>query len=149
MSARRWLFLLVLAAGCGSAVPPPAALTLNQDACGYCRMIVSDGRFASQIAARLEEPGFFDDLGCLANHLRNTASLSDGAIVYVADHRTREWIVADRAIYTRVERFTAPMGSHIIAHASEASRAADADAAGGSPVELKDVLPVEKLRGPR
>ena len=46
--------------------------------CGYCRMIVSDQRFASQIVAPYEEPRFFDDLGCLARYLTGSAGAADG-----------------------------------------------------------------------
>jgi copper chaperone NosL len=133
--------LFVLATACGSAVPLPAALDTVHEPCGFCRMIVSDQRFASQIVAPYEEPRFFDDMGCLTNYLTNTPALPNGAVVYVADHRTKAWVRAGRAIYTRVGTLAAPMTSHIVAHESAASRDADPDATTGTPVALSDVLP--------
>jgi len=132
---------LSVAAGCRSSAAVPAALDPRTDTCATCRMVVSDARFASQIVAPYEEPRFFDDLGCLADYLRRTPTLPRGAVVFVADHRTRAWVLADRAVYTRVSGRTAPMGSSIIAHESPASRDADPDAAGGTPVDRRDVLP--------
>ena len=127
----------VLCAACGAGPPPPAMLDAANDACGYCRMVVSDPRFASQVAAPNEEPRFFDDLGCLKHFL--DAGAGPRVVVYVADHRTKAWVVARNAVYTRVDA-TAPMGSHFIAHASTASRDADPDAATGQPAAVADVL---------
>lgn len=142
-AARLAAIAIVLLVACGAA-PGPATLDPRNDTCRYCRMVVSDQRLASQIVAPHEEPRFFDDLGCLKNYLDATPDLSSGAVIYVADHRTRAWVRAGDATYTRVES-TAPMGSHFIAHASEASRDADPDAAKARPVAVADVLPVGHL----
>jgi copper chaperone NosL len=131
----------VFTIGCRTSAPPPAALDTVHEPCGFCRMIVSDQRFASQIVAPYEEPRFFDDLGCLTSYLTNTPALPTGAVVYVADHRTKVWVRAERAIFTRVGTLAAPMTSHIVAHESAASRDADTDAAAGTPVALRDVVP--------
>jgi copper chaperone NosL len=96
-------------------------------------MAISDARFASQLVAPAEETAFFDDLGCLANHLRSAKS-AQGARVYVADHRTKAWVRAADAVYTKVPGIETPMGSHVMAHADAASRDADPDARAGEPV---------------
>ena len=96
-------------------------------------MAVSSGVFASQLVAPGEVPRFFDDLGCLADHLK-AGKAPAGATAFVADHRTKAWIRADRAVYTRVPGLETPMGSHVIAHADVASRDADPDARAGTPV---------------
>lgn len=139
----------VPAAACGATVPAPATLDTAHDACTYCRMIVSDRRFASQIVAPLEEPKFFDDLGCLANHLKTSGTLPARTIVYVADHATLEWVPARDAIFTRVDTLTAPMGSHVIAHASGATRRTDPAAATGTPVEQRELFPAGLPGGTR
>lgn len=132
----------VVSGRCGTAVPPPATLDTAHDACAYCRMIVSDRHFSAQIVAPLEEPKFFDDLGCLANYLKPTGQLSPRAVVYVADHSTLAWIPAREAVFTRVDALTAPMGSHVIAHESNASRAADPAAKPGTPIDRQEVFPI-------
>jgi copper chaperone NosL len=104
-------------------------------------MAVSTAVFASQLVAPGENPRFFDDIGCLADFLR-AGKAPPGAVAFVADHRTRAWVRADRALYTRVPGLETPMGSHVIAHADAASRDADPDARGGMPV------PVSELFGP-
>jgi copper chaperone NosL len=102
-------------------------------------MIVSDERTASQIVAPLEEPRFFDDFGCLASYLAS-ATLPADAIVFVADHRTKEWVRADAALFTRLSGSAGAMGSRVVAHASAASRDQDPDAADGTTVAGAEVL---------
>jgi hypothetical protein len=52
----------------------------------------------------------------------------------VADHQTRAWVRADGAVYTRIPGLATPMGSHLTAHASVASRDADPAVRGGTQV---------------
>jgi copper chaperone NosL len=102
-------------------------------------MAVSNAAFAAQLVAPGEEPRFFDDLGCLGGYLRAGRAPAN-AVVFVADHRTKAWVRADRAVYTRVPGLETPMGSHVIAHADAASLAADPDARGGAPVPAAELL---------
>ena len=139
--------MLVGGAGCGSSTVPPAAIDPGHDACGSCRMIIADVRMASQVVAPLEEPRFFDDLNCLSAFLKATPALPKGAVVYVSDHRSRAWVRWDEAVYTRVETLSGPMGSHVIAHASAASRDADPDAAHGTSIVARDVFPPFSVSG--
>jgi copper chaperone NosL len=87
-------------------------------------------------------PRFFDDLGCLAEHLRESRQLPAGATAWVADHRTSAWVRADAAVYTRVPELDTPMNSHLIAHADALSRDQDEAVRGGTP------LPAAELFGP-
>jgi copper chaperone NosL len=129
----RLALVVLVASGCSTGAPEPAALDTRHESCAACRMSVSNGAFASQLVAPGEVARFFDDLGCLAGYLRNTPR-RPRLVAYVADHRTRAWVRADRAVYTRVPALETPMGSHVIAHANAASRDADEHARGGTPV---------------
>jgi len=129
---------VLLEAACGGGSTAPAALDPGHENCGTCRMVISDASFASQIVTSNEEPRFFDDFGCLTRYLELHGVPASGRI-YVADHRTHAWIPAGRAVYTVARNATAPMGSHVIAHESTASRDLDADAQGGTAMDLRDV----------
>jgi len=131
---------LLATAACRSGEAPPAALDTRNDACTLCRMAASDARLAAQLAAPAEEPRFFDDIGCLRGWLAREKSLPRGAVTYVADHRTRAWVRADRAVYTKAAGVDTPMGSHLIAHADAASRDADPDARGGTAMTAAEVF---------
>lgn len=110
-------------------------------------MVVSDVRFAAQIVAPLEEPKFFDDLGCLRDWAGGGGVWPEGAVAYVADHRTKTWIVASEAIYSRVPGLATPMASGLVAHADGASRDADGEARGGVAVEAAEVIPEALAQG--
>ena len=138
ISYRAFLLALSLAA-CGGGEPQPAPLDTRNEQCASCRMAVSSAVFASQLVAPGELPRFFDDLGCLADFLR-AGKAPAGAVAFVADHRTRAWVRADGAVYTRVPGLETPMGSHVIAHTDAASRDGDADARTGSPVTPSELF---------
>lgn len=137
---RRVLASAALLAACASGPPAPAVLDTRNEACGWCRMAISEVRFAGQLVAPSEEPKFFDDLGCLGHYVRGSKSLPRGAVVYVADHRTRAWVRADAAAFTAVPSLATPMSSHLIAHADAASRDLDPDAKGGLPRTAAEVF---------
>ena len=137
----RWrlLLLLGLMPACTSGPPQPVSIDTANDACAYCRMIVSDPRVAAQIVAPGEETSVFDDIGCLRDYLAQREVARD-AVVFVADHRTGEWVRATDAIYTLSMGRRTPMASGIVAHASRASRDQDPVAAGGEDVAMRAVL---------
>ena len=122
---------------CGGA-PGPAVLDTKTEMCASCRMPVSDASLATQLVAPGEEPKFFDDLGCVRDFL-GRAPASAGTVAFVADHRTKKWVRASAAVYTRAGLAT-PMGSHWIAHADAASRDADPASAGGTSVPGREIF---------
>lgn len=140
MMTRRGVLFVVswfVFAGC-SAAQQPAAVDTRNDSCAHCRMTVSDARFAGQIAAPGEEPKFFDDLGCLRDYL-NANTRPKNATAYVADHRTKAWVIAADAVYVRNDKVDTPMGSHLLAYANAASRDADPDGK-GAPMAVTDLF---------
>lgn len=134
--------LALTLAACSRGPAQPSAVDTRSDSCAYCRMAVSDVRFAAQLAAPGEEPRFFDDIGCLRDYLQGNPRLPRGSVAFVADHRTGEWVRASRARFTYRESLRTPMSSHLIAHAGSSSRDGDPAAAGGRPV------PAAELFGP-
>jgi copper chaperone NosL len=112
-----------LSAACGRGGTGPVPFQTGAP-CAYCRMTLVSPELAAEIVAPGEDPRFYDDIGCLANDLRKVAA-RPGARVYVADHRTAAPIDAATARYTRVDTLETPMGSHLVAHADDASRRAD------------------------
>jgi copper chaperone NosL len=101
-------------------------------------MPVSDPSLAAQLVARGEETRFFDDIGCVRDFLSRHPRPA-GSAIFVADHRTRAWVPAEKAVYTRA-RIETPMGSRLIAHADVASRDSDPAAAGGETVPAAQAL---------
>lgn len=124
-------------AACGGG---PAAESLQPGtACSHCRMTVADARLASQLTAEGEEPRFFDDLGCLAAYLSAHAA-PRGSHIYVADHRSGEWVDAAVAVFGRDDALATPMNSHLFAHASASSRGSDTSVHAVQTLTAADVL---------
>ena len=80
----------------------------------------------------------FDEIGCLQDYLADHP-LAAEATVFVADHRSGEWLDARSAVFTRTTLHT-PMSSGLIAHADSASRDADPAAHDGLLVAAADIL---------
>jgi len=133
------LVAALVAVSCGGGGLEPAPLDTRNEQCAGCRMSVSSAVFASQVVAPGELPRFFDDLGCLGGYVR-AGRAPKGAVAFVADHRTRAWVRADRAVYTRVAGLSTPMGSGVVAHADAASRDQDQDAKAGTPVAAAELF---------
>ena len=134
------LSLVLVLAACARGPADPARPDTKHDACAWCRMAVSDLRFAAQLVAPGEEPRFFDDVGCLAAFLRAGGAPASGQIAWVADHRTKDWVRASSAVYAKVPGLLTPMNSFLGAHASAASRDADDSVRGGAPQTAAQVF---------
>lgn len=130
--------LVLFASACGGTDAEPVSLAPG-DVCAHCRMTIADPTLAAQSLAPGEEPRLFDDIGCMAAYLKDQRTRPEGQVLFVADHRTKQWVRAKRASFTRVERLSTPMNSHLIAHSDAASRDADGDASGGTPVAVEQI----------
>jgi copper chaperone NosL len=133
------LMSLLALAGCGGTEEGPAPVDTKNDACAWCRMSVSDLRFAAQLTAPGHEPKLFDDAGCLRDWLKAPRESAPWT-AWVADHRTKDWVKAREALFTRNPSVETPMASGLLAHASAASRDADPEAKGGTPVPAAEVV---------
>lgn len=136
---RAWLSILVLVTSCAPAATVPVTFDAAHEACAFCRMTGSNGRAAGQLVTPGEEPLFFDDIGCLRDYLAKTPA-AKGAVAFVTDYTTREWLRADEAIFVMQPTVETPMGSHLIAFASETTRQNAPAAAGGSRVTTIEIL---------
>ncbi len=125
---------------CSGGVPQPVSLHLHNESCAWCRMAISDHKLAAQLVAPNEEPKFFDEIGCLRDYLAAQTTLPKGALAYVTDHRTEQWIRADRAAYTKAMGLATPMGSHLIAHENITSWREDPNAPGSLSITGADVF---------
>lgn len=139
---KRMLFgACLVMAGCAPGAPGPSTIRLGEDACAYCRMTIVGIETAAQIVSPGAEPIMFDEIGCLSDYLADRPLDAD-ATVFVADHRSGEWIDARSAVFTKTSLPT-PMSSGLLAHADLTSRDADRSAPAareGVRVAAADVL---------
>jgi copper chaperone NosL len=127
-----WTGLLLLFAACGGggSSDGPPEIRYGLEECSYCRMIVSEERFAAALTAGTGR-AVFDDVGCLVSYL-GERQVADPAI-WVHDHAARGWLRASGAWFVRDPAGGTPMGSGLVAFAE---RSAAEAFAGGRGVEV-------------
>ncbi len=139
MKAAHALLAVLCLSACSPGPSGPAPLDTRNESCAWCRMTVSDRRFAAQLTAPGAEPKFFDDLGCLGSWLKEPREKAPWT-AWVSDHRTREFVPAATAVFCRSGSVQTPMGSGLIAHRDAASRGEDPEARDASPVGAEEVF---------
>jgi len=134
--SRRLQFLLLAVlvvtlggAGCGGGEPQPVPLVLDEDACSYCRMAISQREFAAEAVTPGGRVERFDDIGCLLDWRREQEVPEDTAF-FVIDFTTGEWLDAADAAYLRSRAMPTPMGSGLAAFATPEAAAGAADRLG-------------------
>lgn len=131
---RAWIIMLSLATALvlsGCAPAGPRALAAG-DQCDYCRMEISDERFASQVVTRTGKTHLFDSVECLAGYL---AGAEPGTVrsTWMKDAETEgggEWVSAESAGYLVDASLRAPMG-RVTAFATPTAAAAAQARLGG------------------
>ncbi len=107
--------LLILLVGCGGgAVDGPPEIRYGLEECSYCRMIVSEERFAAALVSETADARF-DDVGCLVAWLGERQVVEPA--VWVHDHAGGGWIRASAAWLVRDPAGATPMGSGLVAFA--------------------------------
>lgn len=130
---------LALLSACGGGADGPVPVDTRNDACAWCRMSVSDLRYAAQLTAPGHEPKLFDDAGCLRDWLKEPREAAAWT-AWLSDHRTKEWVRATDAVLVRDPAVQTPMNSGLVAWANAASREQDPAGKGGTPVPIAEVI---------
>ena len=130
---------ILLLAACGGGAEGPVPVDTKNDSCAWCRMSVSDLRFAAQLTAPGHEPKVFDDAGCLRDWLKEPREAAPWT-AWVSDHRTKGWVKAKDAVLVRDPAVQTPMSSGLVAWANAASREQDPAGKGGTPVPVAEVV---------
>jgi hypothetical protein len=103
------LALLVLLSGCVGDIEGPQQPKWDRDACERCRMVLSDRPFAAQVhylpqGKKRLQIAWFDDIGCATLWLEDKPwKDAPETRIWVAHHRTQEWIDARTAWYVPMD----------------------------------------------
>lgn len=146
---RKAIFLLLLSACSGEPDTGPAEVRWDQDTCERCRMMLSDPHFASQIRyfpqGKRSELFKFDDIGCAVQWLQDKPWKNDDRTeIWVADHRSGEWIEATTATY--VHKKSTPMEYGLGAQAEKAEDGLDFEQAKAHIAEIERRFNVHGLQ---
>ena len=141
-------FLLVMAAtaACGAEADGPPRVEVDRSACAHCGMLISEPRFAAAYRAPGSDARLFDDVGCLLEGLSRESDRS-GVHFWFHEVTTAEWIEGDRAVFVESAHLRTPMGSGIVAYASDAAAARGAAAHNGRRIGGVEELVNEPRKG--
>src|SRR5262245_41219167 len=64
---------------------------LAEDMCTYCRMAISEKRYAAQFVDQEGQASKFDDVGCMMSYLRSRKGQEPIAHYYVVDFDSHRW----------------------------------------------------------
>ncbi|MCU0359188.1 MAG: nitrous oxide reductase accessory protein NosL [Bacteroidia bacterium] len=104
---------LVFGVSCSSAGPEP--ISLNKDNCDYCKMTISDSRFATELKTDKGRVYKFDDMSCMLNYKKENSN-AGSATYYVSDYLSpNALLVADSLFYISGDALASPMGGNVAA----------------------------------
>lgn len=128
------LFLMA----CGEPTPQP--IQYGSDECAYCRMIVTDAEFASQVLNNQGRSFKFDSIECMAAYDITNEDQENIHSRWVPDFHDRdEWLEAESAAYLHSETLRSPMGLFLSAYSDRASAEEMRDEYGGELVDYETV----------
>ncbi|MBL7002982.1 MAG: nitrous oxide reductase accessory protein NosL [Gammaproteobacteria bacterium] len=98
------LFFTLMLFGCSDPQTGTVEVHWDRDACDRCRMVVSDPHYAAQIRyfppEKRSKVVYFDDIGCAVLWLEKQPWKDDDKTeIWVADHKTKQFINAKTAYY--------------------------------------------------
>ena len=106
------MLLFLLPSACKPGVPQPVPLE-STDTCAFCRMAISEPRFAAELVDEAGEALKFDEIGCMWNFVKQHGS--QRASEFVVDFDNGQWIKGEEAFYVQSPNINTPMSSGIIA----------------------------------
>lgn len=138
-----WLLSSFFVAGCGSN---PEPINYGHDECDFCRMLITDNRYGSELVTDKGKVFKFDEAGCMIEYAMVKNLIGDvNQKFLVTDFAAPEtFIDANSAFYVHNEKFRSPMGSNVMAFDSEISRQKFVAESGGSLLNWIDVIELVK-----
>lgn len=98
---------------CGNTGPVP--IQYNKDACEFCKMSISDSRFATEWITSKGRVYKYDDMACMLAHSKERPDTQPGNYYTGGFLKGDELISAEKAFFVRHETIKSPMGGGIAA----------------------------------
>jgi copper chaperone NosL len=131
-------------AGCNGG---PRPLVAGQDACDFCRMMITDARFGGELVTRTGRVRTFDSIECLASYVSTAGDTAGMRGLWVADYASKRLIPAESARYLLAGKLHAPMGRDIVSFAPAATAGELERTYGGKVISWREVVTLVRSRG--
>lgn len=123
---------------CGSNEPKP--IKLNVDACEFCKMPISDGKFGAEIQTQKGRYYMFDDISCLVKYCEENETTKVSGY-FVHDYsKNNQLIDATSAFYISGGDINSPMHGNIAAFSTQADALNFGDKLKAKAVKWNEIL---------
>src|SRR6266540_6500770 len=138
-----WAWCLIIGvtvlANCQKQSVGPVALA-PEDTCSYCKMAISEKRYAAELIDSEGQAFKFDDIGCMANFIKSKRNASKTIAYFVMDYDERQWIKAEDAFYVRSSELRTPMNGGVVALKNESNAKEATGKFHGQVLRFKDIF---------
>jgi len=131
--------------GCGSN---PEPINYGHDECDFCRMLITDNRYGSELVTDKGKVFKFDEVSCMIEYalVKNFIGDANQKFLVTDFPNPATFIDATAAFYVENDNFRSPMGLNVMAFDSEISRQKFVAESGGSLLNWVDVIELVKQR---
>ncbi|HLG16245.1 MAG TPA: nitrous oxide reductase accessory protein NosL [Blastocatellia bacterium] len=105
---------MFVATSCRNGEPKPVVID-KDDMCSFCRMAISEKRYAAEVIDNDGQAFKFDDITCMTSYANFDGRREKLAAYFVIDFNAPEWIKAEEAHYVKSLQFRTPMSGGIVA----------------------------------
>mgnify|MGYP003607980446 FL=1 len=112
-----YLLILLLSVSCVTNEAEP--IKLNSDACEFCKMKISDGKFGAELITNKGRIYKFDDMHCMISYHKENLTTNIQSF-YIHDFSQNNILIpAETAFYVKGGEINSPMRGNIIAVKTE------------------------------
>lgn len=137
-SAAAILVALLTFSACSSNEPKP--ITLNSDGCEFCKMKISNGKFAAEVITQKGRYYKFDDIACMVQYVKTHTSVQYTSF-FINDYQQENTLIpAKSSFYIRGGSLSSPMRGNIAAFSTEAEAATQSEKLGATPTSWDEIF---------
>jgi len=113
------LFISFIFLSCNSYVPKP--IKINSDSCDFCKMTISNTKFASQLITEKGRCYKFDDVLCMVKYAKANTTVKIKSFFVTNYSNEKQFIPVENAFYLKGGTINSPMRGNIMAFDSKES----------------------------
>lgn len=114
--------LIIILAILTACSQKPVEIHYGSDECAYCKMMITEERFASQVITETGKSITFDSIECMARYSGEHKKELESAKRWVNDFSNPgNWLNVENATLIKSEVINSPMGSSLLAVENEES----------------------------
>lgn len=138
-----FLCLSFMLIGCSKE---PKPISYGEDECEFCKMIVMDERYGSEMVTAKGKIYFFDSIECLVAYIDNMKmSKDDYNSLWVSNYANPGKIIdAENAIFLKNDSLRSPMGLNALAAEKDSEIEPIIEQYGGNKLMFVELLPLVK-----